>query len=983
MTLRCKVIWSIFKRNFSSYFSGVLGYLFIVVFVVAGVGLLFTTRFFTANEANLDQLTQSYPLLLLFIIPAITMGVWADERKTGTDELLFTLPATDLEILLGKYFSVLAVYSVVLLFSTTHIAWLLYLGSPDWGLILATYFGYWLAGAAMLSAGMLASILTRSITVAFVLGVLICGLPVFIGYAAGMFSGRYREFLESLSIQEQFRDLGMGIVPAKGLLYFLGFTIFMLYLNLVFMTYRHWSSRKRAKMELQFSVRMLCLAVVVICVTAWAGYAAIRVDATYEQLFTLSPATRTTLRELDPERAIEIQAFLSPEVPQEYVDTRKQLVGLLRQFDELAGQKIEVRIVDVAPYSEEAEQAEKFGIDSVRVFSQRDGRASEEDIYLGAVVISSYDKVVVPFFGKGLPIEYELTRTIRTVENKERLTVGILDTDAMRTREPWQLIPELEQQYEVETVSPTTEIDVQIEVSVAAKDNAVFEIEFLQPALRDVTELIQVVSVEDLKSGGKSVRPLKTTSLPRDGGNARQVINLNKADSGTFRLKYDGAKSDLIDLAQDDVAEQIETVLNDLTRFDVLIAILPSSLTDPEMFNLVNYVKAGNPVLIFDDPYPGFGATPPSKPKPRPGGHGMFGQQQQQQPPPKSDGGRATKLLNAIHLDWKFDRAVFQEYNPHAELDHLPPEILFTARPANENAFSSKSPITKGLQEVVLMYAGSVEFDDDDDDVEFTPLLVTGKESGLLEWNEFIDESQFSMQGPISQPRSDPNRKFDDDTHILAARITSDNEDSPLNAVYVADADIISNVFFRLRNSPPPGFNAKFDNVTFILNAVDELAGDDSFIALRSRRAAHRSLETIEARKAAFEKKANQQERAADDAAKEELDKRKENLKKRVEEIKKDDNLDPDAKDQMMAQATQAEQSRLARASAQIEDRKRREIKMIKTKKAGQERTVERGVQIWAFWLSPIPALCLGLVMFILQLQSEKRNLVETRRRQR
>ncbi|MDP6446978.1 MAG: Gldg family protein, partial [Pirellulaceae bacterium] len=334
----------IFRRNFSSYFSGVLGYLFIVVFVTAGAAMAFNARFFTANEPSLDQLTEWYPLLLLFFVPAITMGVWADERKVGTDELLFTLPATDIEILLGKYLSVLAVYSVALLFSMTHVIVLSVLGNPDWGLLFTTYFGYWIAGAALISAGMLASILTSSMTVAFVIGIVICCIPVFLGYL-GEFTG-LRDFFESLSLREQFRDFGMGVIPFTGLLYFVSFTVFMLYLNMVMMTRRHWSARRSAAMGAQYSLRSVCLALILICVTSWAGYAAIRVDATSERLFSLSSSTRTILRGLESERPIEIQAFISPDVPREYVETRKRLVGLLRQFDELGGKNLEVRYVE-------------------------------------------------------------------------------------------------------------------------------------------------------------------------------------------------------------------------------------------------------------------------------------------------------------------------------------------------------------------------------------------------------------------------------------------------------------------------------------------------------------------------------------------------------------------------------------------------------------------------------------------------------------
>ena len=233
-----------------------LGYLFIIVFVVAGGWLAFNTQFFTDNEPNLDQLSKWYPALMLFFIPTITMSVWAEERKSGTDELLFTMPATDLEILLGKYISVLAVYTVALLFSGTYVLMLSALGNPDRGLLSATYFGYWIAGAALLAAGMLASLLTNNMTVAFVLGIVVCSIPVFIGKigevlcaipGVGRIPSYFRvdDVLNQFGIEEQFRDLSIGVIPLTSIVYFVGFTILMLYLNLVLLSKRHWKSNEK------------------------------------------------------------------------------------------------------------------------------------------------------------------------------------------------------------------------------------------------------------------------------------------------------------------------------------------------------------------------------------------------------------------------------------------------------------------------------------------------------------------------------------------------------------------------------------------------------------------------------------------------------------------------------------------------------------------------------------------------------------------
>lgn len=879
MQLRTQVIKSIFKRNFASYFSGVLGYLFIVVFVVLGGALAFNARFFTGNEPNLDQLTTWYPLLLLFFIPAVTMSVWAEERKSGTDELLFTMPATELEVLAGKYLAVLAVYSVALLFSMAHVFVLAFLGNPDWGLIATTYFGYWLAGAALLSAGMLASMLTANMTVAFILGIVICAVPVFIGQFGSMLG--LGDLLERFSLQEQFRDFGMGVVPLTALLYFAGFTGLMLYLNHTLMTRRHWQTRRETSIGLQYVIRAISVAAVLSCVTAWAGYSALRVDATSEQLFSLTSATKNILGELDSERPIEIQAFLSPEVPREYVETRKRLVGLLRQFDELGGKSLEVRYVDVEPFSQQAEEAEHFGIEPVQVMSERDGRRSEVDVYLGAVIISSYDKVVVPFFGKGLPIEYELTRSIQTVANEERHTVGILQTDAgVIGGRDWQIVEELRKQYEVEQVSPATEIDA--------------------------------------------------------------------------------------------------------GKIDVLLAVMPSSLTDSEMDNLVTYAKSGSPLLIFDDPFPlslgnsGFGVTSaPRQPKRSNNPMGQGG------PPPeqKADGGRATRLLEALGIQWQYDACVFDLNNPHAEFAMLPAEYSFiTRRGESSESFNSDNVVTTGLQELIVLYAGEVS-EGSGGDIQYQPLLRTSQQSGVLRWEEFVDEGGFnffSMQS-TANPRRNPFRAIDASTHVIAAQVSRDAEDNHSNAIFVADVDMISDFFFQERNLG--NLSMKFDNVTFVLNAVDSLIGDEAFIELRSRRTAHRTLARVEEQKRGFLEAANQAEREADTAASEELEQRREQLSKRVKEIQENEDFDPIAKSQMLQQAQEAEQKRMSLAEAQIEQTKNDQIRKIRATTNRKIRELESNIRFWSVCIPALPAFALGALVFIRRTKDEKSTITESRRR--
>lgn len=873
LLLLFRVIRAVFLRNVLSYFSGLLGYLFIVAFVLAAGFMAFPMQFFTDNLLNLDQLTQWYPMLLLFMVPAITMTAWSDERKLGTDELLFTLPARDWEILTGKYLAVLAVYTISLGFSLLLWVWYAWLGDPDWGMMFSTYFGYWLAGAALLSAGMFASSLTNSATVAYVLGAAICAIPVFIGWLAPS-----NDFVQSLSLAERLRDFSAGTIPITGVLYFVSFAMFMLYLNLVVISRRHWAANVEAQMGAQFAVRTLSLLAALIGLNLMSTHMAARADLTAEHLHTLSSATQEMIAKLSSDRPVEIQAFITPHVPHEYLPVQKRLQTLLREYDRLGGSKVSVRIVDIDPFSPESDEAKSYGIQPERVQSEVDGKVTEEHIFLGVRVSSSSDEVVIPFFYPGTPVEYELTRSVKTVAKEKRLTVGVLNTDAqvMSGQSDWRIITELKKQYDVEEVSPDNPIDEK--------------------------------------------------------------------------------------------------------KYNVLLAVLPSSLTAKQLTNLVDYVKKGRPTLIFDDPFPlslssGFGTTAaPRQQKPRPGG--MFGGMGGPPPEPKADEGRLTPLLKELNLAWDNGQVAWDSFNPHPKYDGAPKEYLFiTPQNGVESAISKKSEITSGLQEILLAYAGTLR-PRSDSDYTFEPLLRTSDvNSGLLDWDAFSTDS-FGGMGMGMQmtrvPKPNPPRIPGTTAHVLGFHIQSKKENG-VNVVFVADVDCIANWFFAMRDRNDPQLN--FDNIPFVLNCVDVLAGDKSFLELRKRRPELRTLEAFERRTKQYETDRREKEKDADQEAKDALEAAKKRFKEKEDKIKADTTIDEQTKEIMTRTIEQTEQRRIKVEEANIERSKQEKVEKIKNDLERNVRGEVNRLRAMSISTLPLPAIILGLIFLVMRMQAEHMNI--------
>ena len=662
--------FAVLKRNFVGYFSNPTGYVFLCLFVLlSSFAAFWPHEFFTANLANLDQLNLYLPGIMLVFIPAITMSIWSEERRQGTDELLLTLPAGDFDIVIGKYLAAASIFTCSLLFSqiSNFIVLLsLAMGEIDLGLFLTTYFGYWLTGLAMLSIGMVASFLTRNLTIGFILG-LIFNMPLVFMKMADMLPSKVNlPFLANVnlsrvvsnwSIASQFDAFGRGVISLSSVVYFLMIIVVGLYMSMLLIGARHWyGGRDGHSLMGHYLVRVLALAVIALGITAFfSGHDRVRFDLTHGKISSLSPDTVALVQRLAPEHPIYVDAFISSDAPEQYVKTRLDLLSMLKEFEAMAGGKILVNIHNnLEPFSEEAALAEEqFGIRPQQIQVRSRGTIGDEELILGAAFRCGLQKVVVPFFDYGIPVEYELIRSINTVAQAERKTVGVVRTDVQLfggftfaegqpiTIPRQEIIAELEKQYDVEEVDATQPID-------------------------------------------------------------------------------------------DD-------------RYDLLLAVQPSSLPPEGMSNLLDSIRRGMPAAVFEDPLPYYFRYVPGTgiPKQSPGAVMGVGARQM----PKADIRKMWELLG-IQSQGSMGREgffqpdlVWQEYNPYPKLQisGIPDQWVFVREEPFEPAglLNPDSVITSGLLELFFPFPGAIE-PRPKSELKFTKLVTTrGDLAGTINFDQF------------------------------------------------------------------------------------------------------------------------------------------------------------------------------------------------------------------------------------------------------
>ncbi len=929
--------FALVRRNFVGYFTNPTGYVFLCIFMfLTSLAAFWPYEFFNSNLATLEQLNRYFPLIMLFFIPAITMSIWAEERRQGTDELLLTLPADDFDIVIGKYLAASAIFTASLLFSQvanfTTMAFLTR-GDVDVGLFFTTYLGYWFTGLTMIAIGMVASFLTPNLTVSFILGALFNAPLAFASMADAVVPNEaLAKIAAAAGIKSQFDDFGRGVISSAAVAYFVLATMVGLYVCMVLIGRRHWTGGKDGNgMALHYVARIFALLLIATsAVVILRSKDLVRLDATEQKVSSLSDATVRLIQGLKTDQPIAVDVYISNNIPEQYAKTRYEVVSLLKEFKAEAarqGKTINLNLFnDIELFSEEAKQAEdRFGIEPQTRFIRAQGAVREERILFGGAFRSGLEKVVIPFFETGIPVEYELVRSISTVSREKRKKLGIVRTDAqlmggftMVGMSPQQLpksplVDELEKQYDVEEV---------------------------------------------------------TLDAPIAPG-----------------------------------------------QFDVLLAVQPSSLSPEQLPRLIEAIRNGIPTAIYEDPLPGaMNAPGTGDPKQPPGG--MFGGGGQV---PKGDIKPLWELLELeIPGEPTFGggfepRVVWQRYNPYPKLARLSANDLWVfARdeaPGDNEKISTQNPITNGLKEILFLFSGSVN-GKKDGKLTKTPLIQTGTVAGSAPHRD--------VKNSINQP-GDLSAKLGkaEGPQTLGMVIEGEVESAAADAkaaegekkegekpaakkannikvVYVADIDLMHPVFLRIRATPEEyaEFNFRFDNVTFLLNSVDWLAGELDYVEVRKHQqklSTLRVLEEIqdEARESeegtrfAAQKKLDEDMRTFEEKNDEELKR----LQDRLQDMQKKSQdgsvsmaeirgltLQFQTKQEQLRRARDVKQVKLERERDLAINRVRRQADLLVQKK-------QNNIKLVAVALPCIPPLIVGLAVFFQRRLLERETISKTRLR--
>ncbi|MFO7668488.1 MAG: gliding motility-associated ABC transporter substrate-binding protein GldG [Bacteroidales bacterium] len=431
-------MWTLFRKEIQGFFSSLTGYVVILVFLLVNSSFIWLFRnplnLISGGYATLDSLFVLAPWIFLFLVPAITMRMISEERRSGTMELLRTRPVSEFQIIFAKF---LASWVLVLLSLVPTLVWfwsVSHMGNPvgnmDMGGTWGSYLGLLFLGGIYASIGIFSSSITGNQIVAFITAVLLSFIMFqgfgFLGDSVG--SGKMALLVSRAGIAFHYSSMSRGVLDSRDMLYFA--VVIAIFVQGSRMVLQSHTWQRRNLLELA-SILM-----VVVLVSLGSGMKFFRIDLTSEKKYTLSHNTRKVMENLDG--VVFIRIYLEGEMPSEFVNFRNHIQDLMDDFRAWAGEKLQYEFVNLYDEPDEEIRSRMIGqlydqglnVTSIQV-SDREGGKTARILFPGAMV--SYGKYTMPVNllknNPSLTHEMNLNHSIQTLEYEFMKAIHSLTMD--------------------------------------------------------------------------------------------------------------------------------------------------------------------------------------------------------------------------------------------------------------------------------------------------------------------------------------------------------------------------------------------------------------------------------------------------------------------------------------------------------------------------------------------------------------------------
>ncbi len=432
-------IFSIANKEFKSFFASPAAYLFLGAFVGTTLFVFFWVEtFFARNIADIRPLFQWLPLLLIFLVAALTMRSWSEERRSGTLESLLTSPVSSTSLILGKFFAALGLVVLALTLTLPLPITTSFLGQIDWGPVVGGYVATFFLAASYISIGIYTSGKTDNPIVALIMTAVVCGAFYIVGaqLLTNLFSHEIATILNKFGTGTRFESITRGVIDLRDLIYYMTIVLVFLTLNFFSLEKLRWDGKKGNKLHQKWSVVIWLFIVNCIFINIWLSPVSLfRLDITQDGLYSLSDTTKDQLKEL--REPLVIRGYFSERSHPLLTPLVPKVKDLLSEYEMASNGKVRTEFIDPQKNRElEEEAASKYSIKPVPFQTATRHQAEVVNSYFDIVVaygdqfeVLSYADLIeakASVSQSGVDVrlknpEYAVTRAIRKVVGSFRI----------------------------------------------------------------------------------------------------------------------------------------------------------------------------------------------------------------------------------------------------------------------------------------------------------------------------------------------------------------------------------------------------------------------------------------------------------------------------------------------------------------------------------------------------------------------------------